>query len=255
LDFEQGLAAMSYVRTAMHVHSTWSYDGHWSLPKLARLYGALGVRAVLMTEHDTGFAPASFADYRAACAAASTSRCVLIPGIEYSSPDNDIHVLTWGLQTFLAEHRPVSETLAAVRDQGGAAVLAHPVRREAWRVFDPDWTLYLAGIELWNRKADGVSWGEEALGLIRQTGLPATVGQDFHRWRHLYPLTQVFQLEDEPNREHMEEALLAALKQGLTEPQAFRRGILNDLKQPGPIVHPALEVVRRRVRDTVRKRL
>lgn len=49
-----------------------------------------------------------------ACAAASTPRCKLIPGIEYSSPGHRIHLLTWGLHSFLAEHRPVEETLAAV---------------------------------------------------------------------------------------------------------------------------------------------
>ena len=102
---------MTKIRAVLHAHSSWSYDGHWPLPEIARLYGRFGIRAVMMTEHDSGFDPASFQAYRAACAEASTSRCTLIPGIEYSSPDNDIHILTWGLQEFLAEHRPVMETL------------------------------------------------------------------------------------------------------------------------------------------------
>ncbi|NNF71360.1 MAG: hypothetical protein HKN02_04115, partial [Rhodobacteraceae bacterium] len=177
------------MRVVLHAHSTWSYDGVWGLPAIARLYGALGVRAVMMTEHDTGFDPARFGEYRAACAAASTARCTLIPGIEYSSPDNAVHILTWGLNDFLAEHRPVLETLQAVREKGGVAVFAHPARRNARSFFKDDWVPYLAGIELWNRKTDGVTVGAEALDLIRKTGLPATVGQDFHILRHLYPLT------------------------------------------------------------------
>lgn len=55
---------MSSVKTVLHAHSTWSYDGHWSLARIARTYGALGVRAVMMTEHDTGFDPGRFAEYR-----------------------------------------------------------------------------------------------------------------------------------------------------------------------------------------------
>ena len=70
------------MKVVLHAHSTWSYDGQWELPRIARLYGALGVDAVMMTEHDTGFDPESFAAYRAACEAASTRRCRLIPGIE-----------------------------------------------------------------------------------------------------------------------------------------------------------------------------
>ena len=65
----------------------------------------------MMTEHDQGFSADRFADYRAACAAASTPRCRLIPGIEYSSPENDVHILTWGMEGYLAEYRPVQETL------------------------------------------------------------------------------------------------------------------------------------------------
>jgi len=49
--------AMKPLRVVLHANSTWSYDGRWSLVGIARLYGALGVGAVMMTEHDTGFDP------------------------------------------------------------------------------------------------------------------------------------------------------------------------------------------------------
>lgn len=247
---------MRPVRVVMHAHSTWSYDGRWSLPAIARLYGRMGVRAVMMSEHDTGFDPESFASYRAACAAASTARCTLVPGIEYSSPENDIHILTWGLDRFLAEHRPVAETLAAVRAGGGIAVFAHPVRREAWRRFDPDWVPQLAAIELWNRKSDGISWGSEALELIRSSGLPASVGQDFHRLRQLYPLTQGFDLPAESLRAPttLEPALVAALAEGRSHPLAFGRPILGPSGSPAGSWHPRLEQGRRRLRDVLRRR-
>jgi predicted metal-dependent phosphoesterase TrpH len=236
------------MRVVLHVHSIWSYDGRWPLARIARVYGALGVDAVMMTEHDTGFDPARFPEYRAACAAASTRRCRLIPGIEYSSPDNDIHILTWGLDHFLAEHRPVSETVSAVSEAGGAAIFAHPVRRRAWAAFDPAWVSHLHGIELWNRKSDGIAWGAEAQRLIGETGLAATVGQDFHRLRHLYPLTMTLPLP----AGDLEAGLVAALRAGGMRPQAFRRAMLDAGGAIRPGAHGWLERRRRGLRDLLR---
>lgn len=238
------------MRVVLHAHSDWSYDGHWSLHRIARVYGALGVAAVMMTEHDTGFDPARFGAYRAECAAASIQACTLIPGIEYSCPDNDVHILTWGLDRFLAEHRSVPETLAAVRAAGGAAVFAHPVRRDAWRIFDPAWVPYLSGIEVWNRKSNGVTACGRADALIRGTGLPATVGQDFHKLRHLYPLTMQV---PRPTGD-LEAGLVAALRAGRMVPQAFGRPILNATGALDCGTHDRLERARRGLRDLIRGR-
>jgi hypothetical protein len=242
---------MRRLRVVLHAHSDWSYDGHWPLPRIARLYGRLGIDAVMMTEHDSGFPPARFAEYRAACAEASTPRCTLVPGIEYSSPENDIHILSWGMRDFLGEHRPVLETLRALRAAGGVAVLAHPVRRAAWRQVTPEWLALLDGIELWNRKSDGISWGTEALDLIAAHGLPATVGHDFHRPRHLWPLSQQFTLPPLPDArpETLETALVAALRRGESRPMAFGRPLRGDGRRPSALPHPALERARRRLRD------
>lgn len=237
---------MKPIRTVLHAHSTWSYDGHWNLVDIARLYGRLGVDVVMMSEHDTGFDPDRFGDYRNACAEASTAGCQLIPGIEYSSPDNTVHILTWGLTEFLAEHRPIIETLKGVQKAGGAAILAHPVRRAAWKVFDPAWVPFLSGIEIWNRKSDGIIWSSEAWRLIQDTGLPATVGQDFHRLKQLYPLTMRFAVpKKDPNS--LEAMLVESLKAGQGQPQAFRRPLLRPDGQPAKQPHRALEVGRKRL--------
>ena len=237
------------MRVVLHAHSTWSYDGSWTLDQIARFYGRFGVRAVMMTEHDTRFDPATFDAYRAACGAASTPACRIIPGIEYSSPDNDIHMLTWGLDHFLVEHRPVLETLEKVQAAGGVAIFAHPIRRAAWAQFDPAWVPFLSGIELWNRKSDGISIGRDALKLISDTGLPATVGQDFHILRHAYPLTMKFDIAS------AEESLLVdAIRGNAMRPQAFRRDLLGSDGAPRVAVHDQLESLRRAVRD-LRNRL
>ncbi len=230
------------LRVALHAHSVWSYDGTWSLAAIARLFGRLGYDAVMMTEHDTGFAPGRWAAYVAACAEASTPRCRLVPGIEYSSPDNAVHVLTWGVGRFLAEHRPVAETLAAVAEAGGAAVLAHPARRAAWSLYEPGWTPRLHGIELWNRKTDGLAPGAEAVRLLGETGLPATVGVDFHRARHLWPLAQRVEVAAGAG---LEAGLVAALREGRSRPTVFGRAIRLAAGRPDTPVSAALERARR----------
>lgn len=240
------------MKLVLHAHSTWSYDGRWTLERIARLFGRLGVDAVMMTEHDTGFDPARFGEYRAACAAASTAKCRLIPGIEYSSPENDIHILTWGLDRFLAEHRPVAETLAAVAEAGGVAIFAHPVRRDAWAKFDPDWVPMLSGIEIWNRKSDGISWGSHARDLIAATGLPATVGVDFHRARQLYPLAH--RLDPAPAGLPLEAHLVACLRAGRHRPTAFGRPLLDAEGAPQGGLHPRLENLRRALVSRLRGR-
>ena len=238
---------MTDLRAVMHVHSEWSYDGRWQLEDIARLYARFGVRAVLMTEHDTGFDPQRFFRYRAACKTASTARCTLIPGIEYSSPDNDVHILTWGLDVFLGEYRPVIETLMAVRKAGGVAVFAHPVRRDAWKRFDSDWIELLTGIEVWNRKSDGIAPGHQAAGLIASTRMAATVGQDFHTLRQLYPLTMCLDTGEKATPTQAD--IVEAIRAGRMTPLAFGRPIYdprgNLLRRP----HDALERSRVGLRD------
>lgn len=249
---------MRPVRTVLHAHSHWSYDAKWPLERIARTYDKLGVDAVMMTEHDTGFDPDRFAEYRAECAAASTSRCTLVPGIEYSDPDNVVHILTWGLHEFLAEHRPVLDTLRDVTERRGAAIFAHPVRRRAWTEFDPAWIPHLSAIELWNRKSDGITWGTEAARLVAETGLPATVGQDFHHPRLIYPLTMVLPVQaGAEGGTELEAALVDALRDGRGEARIFGRPVLDRRGRPRPFPHnrlDALDRARRRLRDRLRRR-
>lgn len=229
------------LNVVLHAHSLWSYDGHWTLAQIADFFGARGVDAVMMSEHDTGFDPAHFDDYRAECASASTEKCTLIPGIEYSSPDNDIHILTWGLSRFLSEHRPVLETLEKVKEGGGVAIFAHPIRRQAYQKFDEAFVPYLDGIEVWNRKSDGVAPGKEAKSLIASSGLPATVGVDFHRLRHYWPLTH----RAEVAGADLEQELVEAIREQRLQPMLMGRGIVNARNEISTPFSDALETARK----------
>ena len=183
------------IKAACHIHSEWSYDGKWPLPKLAAEFGRRGYRVLLMTEHDRGFTQARLLEYRKACAQASTKDVLMVPGIEYSDRENIVHILVWGSIPFLGEALPTAELLDKVEAAGGIAVFAHPSRKEAWKGFDPQWASKLLGIEIWNRKTDGWAPSKTAVPLIEHAALLPFVGMDFHSSRQFFPLVTQLELE------------------------------------------------------------
>jgi hypothetical protein len=176
------------IKAACHIHSEWSYDGKWPLPMLAAEFGRRGFRVLLMTEHDRGFSDGRLLEYRKACAQASTKDVLMVPGIEYSDPDNIVHILVWGAVPFLGEALPTTDLLDKVGAAGGIAVFAHPSRKEAWKKFDPQWSSKLLGLEVWNRKTDGWSPSRTAFPLLEGTQLLPFVGMDFHDSNQMFPL-------------------------------------------------------------------
>jgi len=185
---------------ASHVHSTWSYDGSWSLEALRDKFKHAGCRVLMMTEHDKGFTPSRFVDYQESCARLSTAEILVMPGIEYSDPANCVHILVWGVP-FLGEGLPTSSILEAVKSANGVAVLAHPSRKNAWACVKAHWADYLLGIEVWNRKYDGWAPSKTAPGLIRMAGAVPFVGLDFHTQRQWFPLNMVLDVAGHVNEE------------------------------------------------------
>ena len=177
------------VTAVCHVHSEWSYDADWPLRRLAAEFARRGYRVVLSTEHDKGFSEQRFQQYRATCAEVSSQDLLVVPGIEYSDSTNVVHILTWGLSRFLGERLPTLELLERVKAENGVAVMAHPVRRDAWKRYDSSWTGYLTGIELWNRKADGWAPSPIAAKLLDGTVLLPFASLDFHRQNQMFPLS------------------------------------------------------------------
>jgi hypothetical protein len=193
---------------ASHVHSDWSYDGSWTLSDLARAFAQRGYDAVLMAEHDRGFDAERWNEYREACAAASTSELLLVPGMEYASPDEHVHVPVWGSGAFLGPAVPTTTLLALAAEQGRLAVIAHPRRRDVWQGLDPEWLQLAHGIEIWNRKYDGWAPFAPACGIAEHSGLACYVGLDFHTARQFAPLAMHVEVDDDIVDER---ALLAAL--------------------------------------------
>jgi len=197
------------IKAACHIHSEWSYDGKWPIDKLAVAFKQRGYRVVMMTEHDLGFTEARRLEHREACARASSDDIIVIPGIEYSDAQNVVHVLVWGPVPFLGEGVPTSELLKQVAAANGVAVLAHPSRKNAWQRFEPDWSKYLLGIEIWNRKTDGWAPSHDAAPLLKGTSLIEFVGLDFHARNQFFPLAMELDVAPLVNEQAILECLRA----------------------------------------------
>lgn len=207
------------IKTACHIHSEWSYDGKWSLLNLAEAFGRRGYRVLLMTEHDRGFTDARLLDYCNACAQASTDTVLIVPGIEYSDAENVVHILVWGVPSFLGEGLPTEELLRRVAAADGIAVFAHPSRKDAWKKFSPQWAPHLLGVEFWNRKTDGLAPSRTAPSLLQSSSLIPFVGMDFHTKRQFFPLATEIKMEAPIT----EAAVFRGLKSKSVRATAFNR--------------------------------
>ena len=241
---------MTTIRAAVHVHSEWSYDAHWSLRQLADAFARRRYDAVLLSEHDRGFDERRWQEYRRACAAASDERILLVPGMEYEDPESVVHVPVWGERLpFLGERRPTLGLLRDAHAAGGFAVLAHPWRRDAHLRHRPDWSPLLGGVEIWNRQYDGIAPHPSGLRLARALQLPPFVGLDFHTRRQFFPLAMSLDIAGPLSTA----AVVDALHAGRFAPSAagmsalrFARGL------PAPPARAA-ERTRRRLRGPVRR--
>jgi hypothetical protein len=135
---------------ALHIHSTYS-DGEFSLAELREILVAAGCRFACVSDHADAFDDARLAAYRRECGDRSDARFLFIPSLEYGCTDR-MHILGYGITTRLESTDP-QQVIAAIRRNGGIAVIAHP-RNEAFgkiEAFDP----LPDGIEVWNSKYDG----------------------------------------------------------------------------------------------------
>lgn len=239
------------IRAAVHVHTDWSYDGIWDLEALVRELKRRGYGAVLTAEHDRTFDAERWDRYRAACAVAEGAlRIPVCPGIEYSDPDNVVHVPVWGADVpFLGAGRDSAGLIADAADAGAVAVLAHPGRKDAWRRLDQRSLAALAGVEAWNRKYDGWAPGRVGTALAASHSLAPFFGLDFHTERQFFPLAMGIEAPAEASGTEV----AAALAAGRHRPLAFGQAGARFLRGPGHGAARAAEGARRAARPAVRK--
>lgn len=180
---------MRTLRLAPHIHTDVSDDSSWSLPRLVRVLSRAGFHGMLVSDHDRTMDTNQWRQLQEECdRVAEAHDFIIVPGVEYQDPDHIVHIPVFGRMPF--EHRSpdISRLLRRADDFGAAAIFAHPRRRDAWTRFSSEWAPHLAGIEVWNRKYDGIAPNSWAFETARAFGLMPTVALDWHGPRQLFGL-------------------------------------------------------------------
>lgn len=109
------------LRIDPHVHSRASHDGHEPVELLLEHASEIGLDGIVVTDHDTIDASLRAAEL------APEYGLVGIPGVEVSTAEG--HLLAIGVDRSPEAGRPLAETVDAVGEAGGAAVVPHPFQR------------------------------------------------------------------------------------------------------------------------------
>ena len=169
-------------RADLHMHTTVS-DGLMSVQALLDHVARRGCLDVIaITDHDR--LDASLWAY----ARRNRYPFEIVPGVEVSSAEG--HVLALWMTTPIPTGMSMSETVAAIHEAGGLAILAHPffaqmgeVRR-AWRAYKHDHAYLvragLDGLETFNASVVIPGSNRKAAHVAAQIGLAATGGSDAH---------------------------------------------------------------------------
>lgn len=133
----------------IHVHSTYSHDGHDSLERLRAFALERGIDFIGLTDHAEDFVPDLWEEYVERCREVSDDRVRLYPGLEFrfQHPDGKIHLLALGLDRWIEPQTP-GEFIVLARDAARFTVVAHPVLDD-YRIPD-EVRAGIDAIEVWN---------------------------------------------------------------------------------------------------------
>jgi predicted metal-dependent phosphoesterase TrpH len=155
-----------------HVHSEASYDGREPVELILEQAEDIGLDAIAVTDHN------AMEGSLEAVELAPSYDVVAIPGVELSTRHG--HLLGLGITDMPEPGRPFPESVAAIRDRGGIAIVPHPFQRLRHGVKKRNITDCDA-IEVYN------SWlltgvrNRRARTFATRRGFPGVAGSDAHR--------------------------------------------------------------------------
>jgi predicted metal-dependent phosphoesterase TrpH len=155
-----------------HVHSEASYDGHEPVELILEHAADIGLDAVAITDHDVIHASLEATEL------APEYGIVAVPGVEVSTRHG--HLLALGVEELPPVGAPFEETVAAVRELGGIAVVPHPFQRTRHgirrrHISDCD------AVEVYNAWLFTGYRNRRARAFADRNGYPGVAGSDAHR--------------------------------------------------------------------------
>lgn len=196
----------------LHSHSALSYDGRDPVEMLLEQAEAVGLDALVVTDHD------EFAASREAADIASDYGLLGIPGMEVTSEAG--HVLAIGIDEQVPSELPFEETLDVIHDRDGIAIVPHPFQKSRSGVEPNVSTEALRradAIEVYNSRLLTGRANRRAEKFARKYDLPMTAGSDAHIAEMV---GQAVTLVDAPDR--TVESVLDAIRDGRTTVEGKR---------------------------------
>ena len=196
----------------LHTHSALSYDGRDPVEMLLEQAEAVGLDAIAVTDHD------EFAASREAADMASEFGLVGLPGMEVTSEAG--HVLAIGIDEQVPSELPFVETIDAIHDRGGIAIVPHPFQKSRSGVGPNVSTEDLQradAIEVYNSRLLTGRSNRQAETFAERFDLPMTAGSDAHIAEMV---GQAVTLVDADERSV--EAILDAIRDGKTTVEGKR---------------------------------
>jgi predicted metal-dependent phosphoesterase TrpH len=109
-------------RGLIHIHTTYSYDGTFSLQDFVNLAKSRHYDFIILTEHAEDFDEKKMQIVVNECSNVSDEAFLVIPGLEFNV--NGIHILGIGIENYIRETEP-GELIRKIHENNGLAVLAH----------------------------------------------------------------------------------------------------------------------------------
>ena len=165
-----------WILVDLHMHTDHSHDCSVSVPELLDYAREIGLGAIAVTDHNV------FAGALEAAELARGGALTVIPGEEVKT-DGQGEVIGLFLREEIPSGLPMSETISAIRDQGGLVYLPHPFDR--LHSIPDAATLHrhlpeIDVFEVYNARLLFEGFNEEALRFARKYNLLMGAGSDAH---------------------------------------------------------------------------
>ncbi len=174
---------MGPVKTLIHIHTNYSFDGNTAPEALARYAKRKGIGCIAVTDHDT---------IEGAKHLAAITDVKVIIGSEITTRDGDLIGLF--LEQGISPGMSARDTALAIREQGGLVLLPHPfiklfgcgLGKSAWRIAE-----LIDAVEVCNAQNIVAIPDRKADRFADKLGLAKYVGADSHVDASIAPCSQL----------------------------------------------------------------